>query len=128
MPFRKSLIENPTDEQLERWSKNPINTFPVVWTHESGRKSIILSMNAARVVGWDIAPSRALFQRLTEWCAQPDLVYRHKWNEGDMVIWDNHGTMHQVIPYGLGSMREVARTTVMGTERSPRYVREPAAA
>src|SRR5262249_23346138 len=121
IPFRKTYVENPTEDQMERWLKNPINTFPMVWTHESGRKSILLSMNCSRVVGWDLPDSRALFERVREWCAQPDLVYKHKWNQGDMVIWDNHGTMHRVTPYSIGSRREMARTAVKGSERSPRY-------
>ena len=34
-----------------------------------------------------------------EWSAQPDFMYSHQWQEGDLVIWNNSGVLHRVIPY-----------------------------
>ena len=34
---------------------------------------------------------RALLVRLQEWAAQPEYSYRHEWQEGDFVVWDNTG-------------------------------------
>jgi alpha-ketoglutarate-dependent taurine dioxygenase len=52
-----------------------------------------------------------------EWAAQPAFSYRHEWQEGDLVIWDNYGLMHRVVPYDVDSGRMMHRTTLKGGER-----------
>ena len=61
--------------------------------------------------------SSELLCRLREWATQPRFVYRHKWSVGDLVIWDNTGTMHRVTPYPPDSGRMMHRTELVGEER-----------
>lgn len=93
-----------------------IKQHPIVWTHESGRKSMIIGTTADHVVDMPIPQGRALLIRLQEWAAQPDYSYRHEWEEGDFAVWDNTGAMHRVIPYDERSGRMMHRTTIAGTE------------
>ena len=93
-----------------------VKEHPIVWTHDSGRKSMVVGTTADHVVGQSIAAGRALLIRLQEWAAQPDFTYRHYWQEGDFVIWDNTGAMHRVIPYDTDSGRMMHRTSLAGTE------------
>lgn len=89
---------------------------PLVWTHDSGRKSLLLGSHADRVIDMPLPHGRALLARLLEWAAQPDYSYSHNWQQGDLVIWDNCGTVHRVIPYDENSGRKMHRTTIAGTE------------
>ncbi len=89
---------------------------PLVWTHASGRKSLLIGYTADTVVGLSKAEGRALLMRLLEWAGQPAFTYRHYWQEGDLVIWDNCGALHRVIPYAADSGRNMNRTSVAGTE------------
>lgn len=93
-----------------------VKEHPIVWTHKSGRKSMVVGTTADHVVGQSIPEGRALLVRLQEWAAQPEFSYRHEWQEGDFVIWDNTGAMHRVIPYERTSGRMMHRTSVHGTE------------
>ena len=93
-----------------------IKQHPIVWTHTSGRKSMIIGTTADHVVDQSVPAGRALLIRLQEWAAQPDFTYRHYWQEGDFVIWDNTGAMHRVIPYDESSGRMMHRTSLAGTE------------
>lgn len=93
-----------------------VKEHPVVWTHQSGRKSMVIGTTADHVVGQGIPEGRALLVRLQEWAAQPDYSYRHEWQEGDFVVWDNTGAMHRVIPYERTSGRMMHRTSVHGHE------------
>jgi alpha-ketoglutarate-dependent taurine dioxygenase len=93
-----------------------IKEHPIVWTHTSGRKSMIIGTTCDHIAGMDIPAGRALLIRLQEWAAQPEYSYRHYWDEGDFVIWDNTGAMHRVIPYDNRSGRMMHRTTIAGTE------------
>jgi alpha-ketoglutarate-dependent taurine dioxygenase len=47
---------------------------------------------------------------------QPQFVYRHEWSEGDLVMWDNTGTLHRAAPYDPMSGRLLHRTMLQGEE------------
>ena len=109
---------DPGEERLDRWRKMAtVMTHPLVWTHPSGRKSLVIGTHADRVVGMGVADGRSLLVRLQEWAAQPAFTYRHYWQPGDLVVWDNCGVMHRVVPYDAKSGRTMHRTTIMGEER-----------
>jgi len=114
----RPLFLDPGDERLERWRRMAtVMTYPLVWTHKSGRKSLVLGTHADRVVGMPVADGRSLLTRLQEWAAQPAFTYRHQWQLGDLVMWDNCGAMHRVVPYDAKSGRTMHRTTILGEER-----------
>jgi len=88
----------------------------LVWTHQSGRKSLLLGATSDYVLGVSVEESRALLARLRDWATQPQYVYRHEWQPGDLLIWDNTGTMHRVLPYAVDSGRLMHRTILAGEE------------
>jgi alpha-ketoglutarate-dependent taurine dioxygenase len=90
--------------------------LPLVWKHRSGRRSLILGCTAHHVVGMSARDSTELLVRLREWATQPQLSYRHKWSVGDLVMWDNTGTMHRATPYDPMSGRMLHRTKLQGEE------------
>ena len=94
-----------------------VMTHPLVWTHNSGRKSLVIGSHADSVVGLPIPHGRSLLVRLQEWAAQPAFSYRHEWQPGDLVIWDNCGVHAPRRPYDENSGRRMHRTTIMGEER-----------
>ncbi len=106
----------PTYSQLVKWQAFEEKTHPLVWTHESVRKSLVIGASASHVEGMGIAEGRALLCRLAEWATQPRYVYRHDWQLGDLIIWDNTGTMHRVMPYSADSGRLMKRTKLRGEE------------
>lgn len=89
---------------------------PLVWRQSNGRKSMIIGHTADRIVGWPVPEGRALLERLMEWSAQPDFMYSHQWEEGDLVIWNNSGVLHRVIPYDRESGRMMHRTSLAGVD------------
>jgi alpha-ketoglutarate-dependent sulfate ester dioxygenase len=110
------VYPNPTPEQVQRWRARPTHEHPLVWTHRSGRKSLVLGASADYIVGMDRGEGRALLDELLERATVPDRVYSHSWSIGDTVIWDNRGVLHRAAPYDPESQREMLRTTVLGDE------------
>lgn len=108
----RMVTDSPTADQLDRWSRAPLCEHPLVWTHESGRKSLLIGSTADRVIGKPLAAGRALLARLVEWAAQPKFGFRHDWQQGDLVIWDNRGALHRVVPYDAACGREMHRTSI----------------
>lgn len=93
-----------------------VNEHPLVWTHASGRKSMVIGTTADHIVGKSIPAGRAMLIRLQEWAAQPAFSLRHKWVKGDLVIWDNTGALHRAIPYEPSTGRMMHRTSIAGSE------------
>jgi alpha-ketoglutarate-dependent taurine dioxygenase len=106
----------PSYAELMGWRGRPPKSHPLIWTHRSGRKSLILGATASHVEGMDREEGAALLCRLRDWATQPQFVYQHRWAIGDLLIWDNTGTMHRVTPYPLDSGRLMTRTSLLGEE------------
>jgi alpha-ketoglutarate-dependent taurine dioxygenase len=113
---QRRVTPDPSPELLARWRSRPTHEHPLVWTHRSGRKSLVLGASADYVVGMDLDEGRALLAELLGRATQPGLVYSHTWSVGDTVIWDNRGVLHRAAPYPENSPREMLRTTVLGDE------------
>jgi alpha-ketoglutarate-dependent taurine dioxygenase len=107
---------DPSPKELAMWRKRPAKTHPLVWRHQSGRRSLVLGATASHVDGMDRGVGRAMLAELLAWSTTPDRVYRHEWAVGDMVIWDNRGVLHRASPYDASSARDMHRTTISGDE------------
>lgn len=103
-------------DEVAFWQKSPTKACPIVWTHQSGRKSLLLGATSDYVIGLPVEESRALLARLRDWATQQQYVYQHQWQPGDLLIWDNTGTMHRVLPYSVDSGRLMHRTILAGEE------------
>ena len=103
-------------EEFAVWASYPQRSHPLVWRHRSGRTSLMLSTSGAWVEGMHPAESHDLLQRLMAHATQDRYVYRHQWQLGDLVIWDNTGAMHRVLPFDRESGREFHRCTLNGEE------------
>jgi alpha-ketoglutarate-dependent taurine dioxygenase len=108
----------PTPEQIKAWGEGavPPKRHPMVWHHRSGRKTLILAHTIKSITGMEQDASDALLARLMAWAEKPEYIYRHDWQVGDLLIWDNTGTMHRVVPFDLECGRELDRVTLLGEE------------
>jgi alpha-ketoglutarate-dependent taurine dioxygenase len=106
----------PTCAELKHWQSYAKKVHPLVWTHRSGRKSLVLGCTASHIEGMDIDEGRLLLCRLQEWATRPEYVYTHEWELGDLLMWDNTGTMHRALPYDPDCGRLMTRVTIEGEE------------
>jgi alpha-ketoglutarate-dependent 2,4-dichlorophenoxyacetate dioxygenase len=87
-----------------------VRTHPV-----TGRKSLYLSSHAGTIVGWPMPEARAFLRDLIEHATQPQFVHVHRWQQHDLVMWDNRQTMHRVRRFrDTEEVRDVRRTTIAG--------------
>ena len=73
-----------------------------------------------------VAEARMLLWDLLEHTTHPDHVYRHTWQPGDLVIWDNRCMLHRGRAYDLGERRELRRSTTLDAESEHRFLPEEA--
>ena len=114
--LQRFVNPEPSYEVFSAARRVPAREQPLVWKHRSGRRSLVLGATAAYVVGMDPPDSMDLLVRLRDWATQPQFVYRHDWQVGDLVMWDNTGTLHRALPYDAGSGRLLHRTMLQGEE------------
>jgi alpha-ketoglutarate-dependent taurine dioxygenase len=107
---------DPSPQELATWRKRPAKIHPLVWQHRSGRRSLVLGATASHVDGMAFDDGRALLLELLDRSTAPELVYRHEWEVGDLVIWDNRGVLHRACRYDASSARDMHRTTIAGDE------------
>jgi alpha-ketoglutarate-dependent taurine dioxygenase len=106
-----------TEQEREEWVDMP---QPLVRTHPvSGRKALYAGGNVPwRILGLPEAESVPLITYLQEMSVRPCYTYRHKWQVGDVILWDNRSALHKATPYeSTRYIRHMHRTTVQGDKR-----------
>jgi taurine dioxygenase len=68
---------------------------PVVAAHPlSGRPLLYVDSYTTQIIGLSPRESRAILNMLWDELNYPGYHYRHKWTLGDVVMWDEHATVH----------------------------------
>jgi taurine dioxygenase len=110
---------SPTKMPLteEQRKASPDIVHPLVRRHpETGSPSLFVgSLVVKKVCGLSDDAGHGLVQSLIEHATQEKFVYRHRWQEGDLVFWDNRSTLHTVTPCDRElNRRRLHRTTIEG--------------
>jgi len=89
---------------------------PLVRTHPvTGRKALFISpVYTTGIAGMTEKESQAILGFLFQHMIQPEFIYRHKWREKMLLMWDNRCTMHFAEGGYDGHLRLMHRTTVAG--------------
>ena len=86
--------------------------WPIVQTDpRSGRNILFVGIHACEITGMSVAEGRMLLMDLLEHATQREFVYRHKWQVGDLVMWDNTATLHRGRYFDFAQRRELRRAT-----------------
>jgi taurine dioxygenase len=95
---------------------NPAMSHPLVRVHPAtGRKGLFLAPQAmSHIEGMSREDSLALAQRLFEHAIRPEFQYRHKWRNGDFLIWDNLSTLHSATLFDAERHRRLLYRAMIG--------------
>ena len=106
----------PPIEKLKVMQAMGEKELPLVWNHKSGRKSLVIGCTTHRVLGVDPIRSAQIIHGLRDWATREEFTLSHEWSVGDLVIWDNTGTMHRAEAYDPTCGRMMHRTKLQGEE------------
>ena len=88
---------------------------PLVKTHPvTGRQALYIGRHAYGIPGLSDAASEQLLRELVDFACRPPRVHAHRWQPGDVVIWDNRCVLHRARPWSLGEARVMHHTRVDG--------------
>ena len=90
---------------------------PAVIRHPlTGRSVLYINRDyTINFLDWTREESLPIFKELFERVEQPKFIYRHHWEVGDVLIWDNRCTQHAVVnDLPSGAERVMERVTISG--------------
>jgi taurine dioxygenase len=96
----------------------PDQAHPIIRTHPAtGRKCIYINkLCVTHIDGMPDSESAALLEEIYAHCTRPEFIYRHHWQEGDLLMWDNCSLQHLAVQdYALPQRRRMHRTTIKGS-------------
>ena len=84
---------------------------------ETGRDALFLGRRTNGYIGgMPVGESEALLDALWAGCTHPELVYRHRWQVSDVLMWDNRCVIHRRDAFDPGSRRIMHRTQINARE------------
>ena len=94
----------------------PRFAHPIVRTHPAtGRRALYLNrLMTDHIVGWPRDESDALLARLFDHQENPEWIYEHRWQVGDLVMWDNRSSVHARSDFDASERRLLRRSVVLG--------------
>jgi alpha-ketoglutarate-dependent taurine dioxygenase len=107
-----TLRPDATNPDAPQWS------HPVVRTHDvTGRKALFVNrLMTIRIDGMDPAESDELLGQLFDAIEKSDNIYEHRWNIGDLMMWDNRCSVHARTHFDPADRRMMRRVTIRGAE------------
>jgi taurine dioxygenase len=105
----------PTDDPRDA----PGTLHPLICSHpESGRRMLYLGRRRnAYLSGLGLPESEALLDELWSYATRAEFCWTHRWQVGDLVMWDNRCTMHRRDPFDANTRRIMHRTQIKGEAR-----------
>lgn len=95
---------------------NPPIAHAAVRTHpRSAKQALYVSQRVSHFNGLTRAESQPLIDYLCAFATRPENVYRHQWQVGDLVMWDNRTSMHMALAdFDQSEPRYMLRATLLG--------------
>jgi taurine dioxygenase len=114
--IREKGSARPPLTSAQKATKPPVTHRMIVRHPFTGERCLYADPGyTTRVVGMSDADSLGLLDYLFEFQTQPAFLYRHQWQVGDVVVWDNIATIHMATGgYGPTEHRVMWRTQVLG--------------
>ena len=111
--WSRSRIDPALVTDAERAANPPVRQAVVVDSPKG--KALYLGAHARCIEGMSEAESRVLIDRLMASATQERFVYRHRWAQADLILWDNRAVAHRATPFAsTNERRHMVRTTVAG--------------
>ena len=102
--------------ERERAALPPVR-WPIRWRNPAnGRDSLYIASHTCAIDGMPKEEALALIDELAAHVTAPGHTYLHRWQAGDVIMWDNRCVLHRGRPWPNDKPRYVARTTITATD------------
>ena len=114
--FMRHSLDNPPPTKKQILNAPPVS-HPIIKKHpETNQNCLYIGMYASHIENLPIEEGRLILARLQEQSTQPPFIYNHKWQKGDLLIWDNRCLMHRGISnYQMATEERVLKRVCITT-------------
>ncbi len=99
---------------MNRWPDRP---WRAIWTNpETGAESLFIASHSFAIEGMGLEEGQALIDAAVDFCTRPDYVYSHRWQVGDVLIWDERATLHRGRPWPYDQPRTLKSICCSATD------------
>ena len=95
---------------------------PALGVHEaSGQLIHMISPDTAKEIeGYSAQEAAALLERVSQIVSSDELVYRHRWTKGDLLVWDNTLLQHARSTFESSAPRTLRRCAI-ASDHEPEF-------
>jgi alpha-ketoglutarate-dependent 2,4-dichlorophenoxyacetate dioxygenase len=113
--FSRTKVSEDAVTASQRTYMHPVRQRLVRQNPVTGQRNVFVGSHVKQIEGMPDAEARPLIDRLIAEVVRPESVYRHRWQAGDFVIWDNRCLLHRGCGYDAGKYRRrMHQTRVRG--------------
>ena len=96
---RATVLDGRPSFSAEEKARAEGAVHPAIMTHPLTRKKYLYlnEQNVDHFEGWTIKESAPLLDSIYAHLSQPAYCYRHVWQPGDIIMWDNKTTQHNAL-------------------------------
>jgi alpha-ketoglutarate-dependent 2,4-dichlorophenoxyacetate dioxygenase len=113
--YSRTKVGEDAVTRNQRTYMHPVRQRLVRQNPVTGEKNIFVGSHVKQIEGMPDTEARPLIERLIEEVTRKESVYRHRWQPGDMMIWDNRCILHRGCGYDADRYRRrMHQTRVRG--------------
>jgi alpha-ketoglutarate-dependent 2,4-dichlorophenoxyacetate dioxygenase len=106
--------ELATAEEFTRWREQG---WKAVWRNPvNGEEALYIASHVCAVDGLDDDAGQAFVAELMDFVTRPERIYTHRWQPGDVLLWDERATVHRGRPWPYAEERTLASICVSAGE------------
>ena len=114
--YSRTQVSEDAVNQSQRTYMHPVRQRLVRQNPVTGEKNIFVGSHVKQIEGMPDDEALPLIGRLIAEITRPESVYRHRWRQGDVVIWDNRCLLHRGCGYDEEKYRRrMHQTRVRGS-------------
>ena len=113
--YSRTQISEDAVNQGQRTYMHPVRQRLVRQNPVTGERNVYVGSHVKEIEGMPDTEAKPLIKRLIAEVTRPESVYRHRWQVGDFVIWDNRCLLHCGCGYDADKYRRrMHQTRVRG--------------
>ena len=118
----RSKIDPTMVSQIEL-DKFPPVVHPMVKINPvNHKKAVYFGSHTKSIKNLEDVESSNLLKYLNDFINNEEYIYSHKWDDNDLIVWDNRSMVHRGQPYDITEPRYLVRATVTDTMSTGSYL------